>query len=548
MSNLNFEITDIGDIRASFPHTRDCLKELKKYLYNESTSKVCVLYGLRRTGKTVLLKQSLLSLNNEDRQKSVFLTCNSNTDFYDVLYFIKERIGNGKKYFFIDEITYAKNFQNLAEVLSDNFVSNYNARIVLTGTDSLGLSIPSHSNLYDRAEFIHTTYMSFPEFSKIMNNNSIDFYMKHGNTLSEANPFEDYNSANEYIETSIVANMIYSLQKSEGIRSYPPALTELYTNDELENAIQRIINQYPQVITMRALRKQFDLSPFENAVNALTKRKKNDLFRKSDVLGDKVTENVKQLLKIEDFKTSVSQQHLNDIKDFLKEMDVILTVPVVTSYINQETDVNMEIITHPGMYHANLLYTIDELRKNDNWLPNATKKQRESLLKAVYECAAGKILENFIITDVFKMLSNGNTNSLYDEKSRWYVSKFSHNVQGVFEEADLLIFDKQKKEVYLFEIKHSPENHENQEKHLKSKSFIEYIENNFGSVKEKVVLYSGKNDSQSDIKRLNISDFLKHMYDNCQNKDYSVENTIQDLITRKKISQVRRADYYEPER
>ena len=157
-------------------------------------------------------------------------------------------IDSGKRYFCIDEITYAKNFQNLAEVLSDNFVSNYNARIILTGTDSLGLSLPSHSNLYDRAEFIHTTYMSFPEFSRIMNNNSIDFYMKHGNTLSEVNPFEDYNSANEYIETSVVSNMINSLHKSEGVRTYPPALTELYENGELENAIQRIINQYPQKI------------------------------------------------------------------------------------------------------------------------------------------------------------------------------------------------------------------------------------------------------------------------------------------------------------
>lgn len=547
MNNYNFELTDIKSISDTFPQKRDCLEELQGYLCKESTTKICILYGLRRTGKTVLLKQALHSLEEKEREKSAFITCNSNTDFYDVLNFIKESMDNGKRYFCIDEITYAKNFQNLAEILSDNFVSNYNARIILTGTDSLGLSLPSHSNLYDRAEFVHTTYMAFPEFSRIMNNDSIDFYIKHGNTLSEMNPFEDYNSANEYIETSIVSNMISSLQKSEGIRSYPPALTELYKNEDLENAIQRIINQYSQTITMRALRKQFELSPFENGVNALTKRDKDNLDLKSKFYGERITENAKRALKIDNFKTPVSQQHLDDIKDFLKEMDVILTIPVFTSYKNGNKDVDMEIITHPGMYHANLMYTIDELRKDDNWLPNATKGQKEGLLKAVYECSAGKILENFVIADIFKMLGCTKSSS-YEDTTRWYVSKFSHTVQGVFEEADLIIHDRQQKDVFLFEIKHSSEIHESQTKHLESKSFIEYIENNFDTVKEKVVLYTGKNNSQSNIKRLNVSDFLKHMYKHCQKENYSVEDTIQALSKSRKNITITKENDYEPER
>lgn len=548
MTDYDFEITEVSSLEDIFPQKRDCLKELKEYLFKKSSSRICILYGLRRTGKTVLLKQTLLSLNESERKKAVFITCNANTDFYNVLSFIKESIDNGKRYFCIDEITYAKNFQNLAEVLSDNFVSNYNARIILTGTDSLGLSLPSHSNLYDRAEFIHTTYMSFPEFSRIMNNNSIDFYMKHGNTLSEVNPFEDYNSANEYIETSVVSNMINSLHKSEGVRTYPPALTELYENGELENAIQRIINQYPQKITMRALRKQFELSPFENAINTLTKIRNNpDLFLKSVVIGERITDNARKLLKIDDFKTSVSQQHLDDIKYFLEEMDVILTIPVVTSYKNNKTDVDMELITHPGMYHANLLYTINELKKDDNWLPKATKAQKESLLKSVYECSAGKILENFVITDIFKMLNRDNLNDLYENESRWYVSKFSHNVQGVFEEADLIIFDKLEKGVYLFEIKHSSEIHENQTRHLKSNSFIEYIENNFGTVKERIVLYTGKNNINSSIKRFNVSDFLKHIYEHCHEENYSVADTI-DFLSKNKNIRISQNSCYEYER
>ena len=221
---MNFEVFDVDKVKDNYPQKRDCFEKLMNYLNKKTTSKICVIYGLRRTGKTVLMQQALNALPEEQKKNSVYIRCNNTTDFYDVVSFLKDSLDEGKKYIFIDEVTYAKNFQNLAEILSDNFVANYDARIILTGTDSLGLSLPSHSNLYDRAEFVHTTYISFPEFARIMNNNSVDFYMEHGNTLSEDNPFESPESAKKYIETSIVSNLIDSLQKSEDVRTYPPAL------------------------------------------------------------------------------------------------------------------------------------------------------------------------------------------------------------------------------------------------------------------------------------------------------------------------------------
>ena len=129
----------------------------------------------------------------------------------------------------------------------------------------------------------------------------------------------------------------------------------------------------------------------------------------------------------------------------------------------------------------------------------------------------------------------------------WYVSKFSHNVQGVVEEADLIIFDKLEKGVYLFEIKHSSEIHENQTRHLKSNSFIEYIENNFGTVKERIVLYTGKNNINSSIKRFNVSDFLKHIYEHCHEENYSVADTI-DFLSKNKNIRISQNNCYEYER
>lgn len=518
---MDFVITETENIHDEYPQKRDCFVKLQQYLQSPST-RVYVIYGLRRTGKTVLLKQALLSLSQEQKKNAVFITCNYKTDFYNVIKYIKEKLDKGSRYFFIDEVTYANNFQNLAEVLSDNFVANYNARIVLTGTDSLGLSLPSHANLYDRAEFIHTTYVSFPEYARLTGNNSVDYYIKHGSTLSDKSPFDDYKSTQEYIETSIVSNMLSSLQKSESVRSYPPALTELYEYRDLDNAIQRIINRYPQTITLGALRKQFKLHPLGAAITGIITDKENpDINIKSAVLEKNINENVKRLLHVEDFKTPVTLQHLEDIKSFLKEMDVIISIPVFKDLQNGKRTDDMELLTHPGMYHSNLKYTIDQLANNNNWMPEATQEQKERLLVRTYDAAAGTIQENFIINDVYNMLCKDN--------EKWYVSKLSLQVQNRQEEADLIVFDRQNKETYLFEIKHSVQIIENQASHLESKSFLEYVENAFGTIKDCAVLYNGKTDAESKTPRINAADFLVHIYENRSNPDYTVHDTILHL-------------------
>ena len=44
---------------------RDCFSQLQKYVYGNSYGKVCLLYGLRRTGKTTLLFQTISEMTEE---------------------------------------------------------------------------------------------------------------------------------------------------------------------------------------------------------------------------------------------------------------------------------------------------------------------------------------------------------------------------------------------------------------------------------------------------------------------------------------------------
>ena len=74
-------------------------------------------------------------------------------------------------------------------------------------------------------------------------------------------------------------------------------------------------------------------------------------------------------------------------------------------------------------------------------------------------------------------------------KKRFYVSQLSVGVQEGLSnsEADLIIVDREKKESYLFEIKHSDKVVDRQTRHLQNEDFINYVSENFAPVEKNVV-------------------------------------------------------------
>ena len=359
-----FNVSDINDIHPNFKKKRNCYKQLEDYINSkEYETKVCAIYGIRRTGKTVLMEQAVEALSDEQKQKALFITCERKTNFHDIIYFVEDAIKDGYKYFFIDEITYAEDFQYIGSILSDVFVSKNNARIVITGTDSLGLSLVSRDIMYDRLKFIPTTYTSFAEYSELTGINNLDDYIKFGSTL-QTNSFSTHDKMEEYIETSIVKNIINSIKKTEGVRTYPPTLTELYNNQDLENSIQRIINKYSQTITIDALKKQFKVAPFSAAINS-----------------SYVNETIKKILNVDNLKTSpITNDHIKDLSKFLERLGVISTIPVLQSYTDSIYTSDLKIINHPGMYHANIKYTLETIRDDKSWFNQVSIEDKNVLL------------------------------------------------------------------------------------------------------------------------------------------------------------------------
>ncbi len=57
---------------------RDCFSNLETYLYGKITPRVCLVYGLRRTGKNTMFHQAISEMNEENFAKTVYIKARKN--------------------------------------------------------------------------------------------------------------------------------------------------------------------------------------------------------------------------------------------------------------------------------------------------------------------------------------------------------------------------------------------------------------------------------------------------------------------------------------
>lgn len=542
--NITVDTFGSHDVISSCPERRTCFSILENYVKSgPSESRVCVLYGLRRSGKTELMKQCIDVLG-DDKTKAMLITCQAGSDFNDVLRILDDGCNRGYDYFFIDEITYTNGFQNIGEILANSYVNIRHKKVVITGTDSLGLFLPTKNKQYDRGLFIHTTYFPYAEFCRIAKCSSIDEYIRRGCALSAdlpINRFDNYDLTRDFIQTSIVDNMINSWEKQEDTDHYPKVLTEIYSADELKNAILRAINLFSGSITLKAINKEYRSGMIRSGMDQLAQDRKEPLVYKDLLDTVKTEDNIRKILgvlKNDEMSKPIDDTGRSEILSNLHSMDVFNSIPAI-NIIDNAVSVGsdfLEIMTHPGIFHSTIRYTLQELEKMDNWFPNATKEQRERLITKAYNEILGHLMENIIVNDIFQLLCDGDNpllSSLDHSDKRWFVSKLTANINEKQYESDVIIIDRIYGKVYLFEVKHSSVAAIEQSHHLDSEiaqEFLMRIKDEFGPIAGRAVLYNGKTDYSFEIPRINASDFLITLYENYKDFDNPIVDTVNKLI------------------
>lgn len=497
-------------VHAAYPKKRDCYVKLKEYVEQEPApmGKICALYGIRRTGKTVMMQQCIAEMPEKQKKQSVYILCKTGCDMYQLQFALNELIRQeGMKNIFIDEITELEDFQVYGNALSDGYPI-LGARIIVAGTDSLGIGLAEMNILYDRVEEIHTSHVSYAEFSRLLGGKSLDEYIEFGGTLTDS-PYKTKQSRDQYLNSAIVNNILHSLEKNEEVRKHRTVLTELYDQDELVSVINKMINKFSYQITVKAIQKYFKSAPLYSTLNNM---------RNSDVIDGLAVEDVNRAVRKalhvkdrEEMTTVLRENDLEELKFYLKELDLFLEIPCYRSWRHGGKENPLEIILQPGMVYAQATALTEILSKDEYWNVSCQIENQNEFKKRADHFVKGILLENILLSETYLWLQE------VDAKE-YYVSQLSVLLPEIKKtaEADMLILDQKHQEVHLFEIKHSDKIVEEQTRHLRNELFLNYIRENFGEVKSRSVIYLGGDQKvenpSGEISYWNAEKFLERVH------------------------------------
>ena len=481
---------------------RDCFSILQKFVTGSYDGKICILYGLRRTGKTTLLFQMLSELPIE---KTAYIKVQTIDDMSRLTKDLKALYELGYRYAFIDEITLLSDFIDTAAVLSDVF-SMMGMKIVVSGTDSLGFAMANRDELYDRSVTIHTSFIPFREYARLLNIRSVDSYIEYGGTLKMENmsfddpdaafdevAFRDDESTRKYIDTAISRNIQHTL-KNDHYGEYFNQLRELYEKGELTNVINRIVQHMNHRFVLRVVEDEFKSHDFGSAKELLL----HDLPAKRatvlyDVNEKQILERLKAIIEVKEKSETtvpITQEHIDKVKKYLLMLNLIVNCPERYESGKQAEHI---VFSQSGMRYAIAKALVYSLMQ-DAYFASIPEADKAYITGKILDDVKGRMLEDIVLLEVCKAAP-----------STMEAFKFKFDAGGEF---DMVIYDKTSQNCRIYEIKHSTETNEKQTLHLRDAEKCQIIENRFGPISGKFVLYRGKDKFAEGVQYLNVENFL----------------------------------------
>lgn len=487
---------------------RECYQQLHDYVYGDIYDRVYILYGLRRTGKTTLIRQLISDMDASMRSKAVFMQIQDSKTLDDVNRDLKVLEEKGYQYVFIDEVTLLNDFTEGAALFSDVFAAS-GMKIVLSGTDSLGFMFTEDEELYDRCIMCHTTFIPYREFERVLGIVGIDDFIRYGGTMSlggkqyndNAMIFATKKSTDEYVDSAIARNIQHSL-KNYKYEGHFRSLWDLYEKNELTNAINRIVEDMNHRFTMEVLTGDFKSNDLRISAGNLRKDRKEptDILDRIDIL--KVNETLKSLLEIKDKEeqeVKIQDAHRYEIKEYLDLLD--LTVEIESRWMSDyNRRESRTAFSQPGMRYSQAEALIKSLMQDDMFR-GLSFEERKRVTERIIDEIKGRMMEDIILLET--KLSKKNCEVF--------------RLQFAIGEFDMVVFHPDEGTCEIYEIKHSKEVVLQQCRHLLDEQKCKDTEFRYGTITGKHVIYRGATTSlvqagvetQEDVTYLNVEEYLK---------------------------------------
>lgn len=480
---------------------RACFTQLQEYLQLERADRVFVLYGLRRTGKTTLIRQALLAMTDEELSRTAYVHTAPSDTLASMNADLRTLRDAGFTTVFVDEVTFMDDFVDGASLFSDVYAAG-GMRVVLSGTDSLGFLFAQDEQLYDRCILLHTTFIPYQEFERVLGIADIDEFIRFGGTMSmggrdynRASTFATKKAADEYVDSAIARNIQHSLRCYQSGGHFR-ALYDLYEADELTGAINRVVEDINHRFTVQTLTRAFRSNDLALSARNLRADRTNptDVLDRVDVA--EVTARLAKALEIreEDGRSvPIQPMHAREIKEYLDLLDVTVDIDVVDitdlAHVRKRT-----AIAQPGLRYAQVDALVESLLL-DATFADLSIQDRSYVLNRVRSEVAGRILEDIVLLET--------------KTARPDTRVFK--LQFAVGEFDMVVFDPQSGSCEAFEIKHSAERHPAQYRHLVDQDKCAATEFRYGPIARKVVLYRGEDAREGDVSYMNVERYLSEL-------------------------------------
>lgn len=387
--------------------SRGCLEELisSSLGIGDTSKRLTILYGVRRTGKTVLMMQAISELLKRGIPRTKILYCSvaDNADS-DLVYCFLTQIASSFDidYIFVDEFTSimydtsdtAEGDKNAEGYLGYFSEGSKCKHFILSGTNSAFFISPETNVWYDRVNKISTSYISFKEFKKLYPDASIDEYITCGGLLFNAKDmnFGLSEHIEKYINTAIIDNLFNAFKTTKlGYLDNFSVLKEMYARDKnrARSFIYKCVQRYSCMINQELLDSRLVVSDIGITVSAFgfNKKKANydiTIFKK------RISKRFLELFEFNDSQFSLDE--IDAVKSFLREIHCLI-----------ESDVNkMNFIIPLGIRYgctmaaADLLISEFDSLSSDLNLPFTKDEFRTKMLSVVH----GILFESVIYSDL----------------------------------------------------------------------------------------------------------------------------------------------------
>lgn len=442
---------------------RNCVRDIVKFCKSNISDRVYILYGLRRTGKTVAMKHSILELARQGIQDNVYLiTIEKETTWNELL----STLNNIKNSIvFIDEITRITDIVDIIHVLSDRLSGSNNIKFVLTGTDSYVFFLANNSNLFGRAFYSHSTLLPYYEYKRVASKD-LQEYIKDGTLFGSL--YSESTLINR-INSMIIANVILTLKRNTGFIQTNPMYESLAKFDlgELGFLVYTVLASAMQ-------------TKYTNNINSDTVKK---LGQKK--LGLLATACQLDIAEIPSKLTNIKVSDMKLVHYILSSLDITKDVKNLTNFV-LDPDIYKSItdqevcITQPGLLWAVL-----------------------KMLGIRDDAVKGIVTENTIIASVYMLPKNSEYAVLDAGYLKYEYNNEHHEIDVVLRIGETSTASNI---LTLIEVKHSNKQKEDYKKHLRS---LDIKDDSYKKI-NKLIIYTGNTSDKdlNEIRYINIEEFL----------------------------------------